>query len=336
MPEKYRDEGAWAELSYSLAIPGYSVVRYMDKSPLRLASAYGLVVFIGILTASAVLFIYLSFFLSKFLTRTSSRLVRHIEYLMTSNDFGYTDSSIEEGNDEIAGIGRSVNAMSISISDLLKRNEALYEEKKKMEISMLQMQVNPHFLYNTLESMHYLAEVQRNEGIARMSRGFSTLLRNLAKGSSDRIPLREELSLLRDYDDIQQVRYMGMYEIEYDVQEDLMDILIQKFTLQPLVENAIFHGIEPTGRYGTIRIEAAVSGGDLLVSVTDDGAGMTEEEIAHIFDDRKHSKTDMTGVGIRNIDDRIRLVYGEGYGLSFESRKNEYTKVTARIKVERG
>ncbi len=204
-----------------------------------------------------------------------------------------------------------------------------------MEISMLQMQVNPHFLYNTLESMHYLAEVQRNDGIAKMSRGLSTLLRNLAKGSSDRILLRDELSLLQDYDGIQQVRYMGMYEITYRIPEEMKDYLIQKFTLQPLVENAIFHGIEPSGRCGTIMIEAKAENGVLEISVTDDGVGMTEEEIAHIFDERKHSKTDMTGVGVRNINERIRLVYGEEYGLSFESVKGQYTKAIVRIRAEK-
>ena len=335
IPEHLLDERSWATLEYELAIPGCRVVHFMDKAPLGLASAYGLAVFICILIASALLFIFLSVFLSRYLTRTSTRLVRHIRYLMDTGNFGYTDKSIEEGNDEMADIGRTVNEMSVFISNLLKRNEALFDEKRKMEISMLQMQVNPHFLYNTLESMHYLAEVQRNSGIAKMSRGLSTLLRNLAKGSNDRIPLREELSLLRDYDEIQQVRYMGMYEISYDIPDEAMDILIQKFTLQPLVENAVFHGIEPSGHCGTIKIDANVEDGILSISVTDDGVGMTRDEIDHIFDDRKHSKTDMTGVGVRNINDRIRLFYGEEYGLSFDSEKGRYTRATVRIKAER-
>ena len=336
VPEDLFNDRSWEMSAYDLVIPGSSIVHFIDRHPLGLASFYGLTVFIVILVASALLFVVLSILLSRYLTRASTRLIRHIRYLMDSGDFSYTDKSIEEGDDEIASIGRSVNAMSLSISDLLRRNEALFDEKRKMEINMLQMQVNPHFLYNTLESMYYLADVQRNEGIAKMSRGLSTLLRNMAKGSSDKIPLEQELSLLRDYDEIQQVRYMGMYEIAYDVPPELMGFLIQKFTLQPLVENAIFHGIEPSGHCGTITVSAVRDEDDLVITVADDGVGISGNDIEHIFDERKHSKTDMTGVGLRNIDERIKLVYGGSYGLSFESEVGRYTRVAVRIKAEAG
>ncbi len=335
IPARYLDESHYASSSYPLEIPGISAVHFLDRNPLRLASSSGLIVLIVVILASILLFILVSILLSRYLTRASSRLVRHIEYLMETKDFGYTDKAIESGKDEIASIGHAVNAMSISISKLLERNEALFEDKKKMEIDMLQMQVNPHFLYNTLESMHYLAEVQKNDGIAKMSRGLSTLLRNLAKGSSNKILLSEELSLLHDYDDIQQVRYMGMYEIEYMIPPQLLSYGIQKFTLQPLVENSIFHGIEPSKHFGVITISASLENDTLVLSVMDDGVGMSEEEIEHIFDERKHSKTDMTGVGLKNINERIKLVYGKEYGLSFESVKGSYTKVIARIRAER-
>ena len=334
VPSEYMDENNWTMAEYPFVIPGSSVVQFVDRAPLRLASSYGLTVFVGILTASLVLLIVISALLSRYLTRTTSRLEKHIKYLTETKDFGSVNKSIEEGSDEVAAIGRTVNAMSISISELLKRNEMLFEEKKRMEIDMLQLQVNPHFLYNTLESIHYLAEVQKNDGIARMARGLTTLLRNLAKGSNDLIPLSDELRLLGDYDDIQQVRYMGMYELVFSVPDELLGYQIQKFTLQPLVENAIFHGIEPSMRCGTIDISASLDGSDLLIIVADDGVGMTQEEINLAFEPKKHSKTDMTGIGIRNINERIRLMYGDGYGLSFESVKGQYTKAIVRLKAE--
>ena len=326
---------SYSQTVYPLEIDGCSAIQFQERMPLSLISSSGLAVFFLVIVASILLFVVISVLLSRYLTKASSKLVSHIEYLMDTKDFGYTDKSIEAGDKELAQIGHAVNAMSVSISSLLKSNEKLFEDKKRMEIDMLQMQVNPHFLYNTLESMHYLAEVQRNDGIARMSRGLSTLLRNMAKGSSDKIPLSEELSLLRDYDDIQQVRYMGMYEIVYDVPESLMDYCVQKFTLQPLVENSIFHGIEPTGRFGMITIAAELVDSSLVLSVADDGIGMTEEEMENIFRERKHSKTDMTGVGVRNINERIKLIYGNEYGLSFESAKGNGTKVIVCIKAER-
>ncbi len=335
IPSSFLDESAWSCTEYELAIPECRVVHFIDRSPLRFASSYGLAVFIPILIASAVLFVLLSILLSRYLTAAASRLVGYIEHLMAEKNFGAVDKSIEEGCDEIASVGRTINAMSVSIAALLRSNEELFEEKKRMELDILQMQVNPHFLYNTLESMHYLADIQKNDGIARMSRGLSTLLRNMAKGTSDKIKLSEELSLLRDYDDVQQVRYMGMYELVFSVPDELQEYLIQKFTLQPLVENAIFHGIEPSGRFGTVEISAEMDGGDLVITVEDDGVGMSDEEIEHAFDEKRHSKTDMTGVGTRNINDRIRLMYGQGYGLSFESVKGEYTKAVVRIKAEK-
>ena len=321
--------------AYPLSIPGCRALRFQELTPLRLISSSGLLVFLIVIAASILLFLVVSVLLSRYLTKASSHLVRHIGHLMETKDFGVVDKSIESGDEEIAAIGHAVNAMSVSISELLKRNEALFEDKKRMEIDMLQMQVNPHFLYNTLESMHYLAEVQRNDGIARMSRGLSTLLRNMAKGTGDRILLSEELSLLHDYDEIQQVRYMGMYEIAYDVPEEAMDLLVQKFTLQPLVENAIFHGIEPSGRCGTIVVSAAIEGCDLVLTVADDGVGMDGETMERIYEERRHSKTNMTGIGVRNIHERIRLMYGDGYGLSFASEIGKGTKAMARIKAER-
>lgn len=335
IPASFADDDKWNMEKYELSIPDTTVVQFFDRSPLRLASSYGLAVFLGVLALSTVLFVIISAILSRYLTRTTYKLEKHIRYLTATRNYGYVDPDIEKGDAEIAAIGHTVNAMSISISELLKRNEALFEEKKHMEIDMLQMQVNPHFLYNTLESIYYLADIQKNDGVARMARGLSTLLRNMAKGLGDQIPLSAELGLLSDYDDIQQVRYMGMYELVYDVPEDLMDMKIQKFTLQPLVENAIFHGIEPSGKCGTITVSAAKDGNDLVVTVEDDGVGMNEEEISHIFEQKKHSKTDMTGVGVRNINDRIRLVYGRGYGLSFESEKGVYTKAIVRVRAER-
>ncbi len=335
IPQDFLDSSKWDMDSYDLPIPGCSVVQFIDRTPFRIASAYGLAVFVAILATSTILVILLSALLSRYLTKSASRLVGHIEYLTDTSDFGFVDKDIEEGDDEIAAIGRTVNAMSVSISELLERNEKLFEEKKRMEMDMLQLQVNPHFLYNTLESIRYLAEIQKDDGIARMSRGLTTLLRNLAKGSSDMIPLSQELDLLKEYDEIQQVRYMGMYEIRYAVPDEMLDILIQKFTLQPLVENAIFHGIEPTGRDGTITISARSDGEDAVITVMDDGVGMTDEEIANVFAERKHSKSNMTGIGVRNINERIRLRCGEGYGLSFEADKGRYTKAIIRIKAER-
>ena len=314
--ERMLDSSQYLEESFSLLIPDVEVVYFEDRNPMTVSSVYGLS-------------------MSKYLTRSTTRLVRYMKDLAENEDYGSVDPSIEEGDDEIANIGKSVNAMSLSIAHLLESNEKLYDEKRETELSMLQMQVNPHFLYNTLETIHYLAQLQKADGIASMSRGLSHLLKNIAKGNAERIPLRDEIGLVKEYDEIQQVRYMGMYEIVYDIPDELYDYKIQKFTLQPLVENAIFHGIEPSGKCGTITVSARRDDTFLYVEVLDDGVGMNDEEISHVFDEKVHFKGNMTGVGIRNIRERIKLYYGDECDLTYESEKGVYTKAVVRIFLEK-
>lgn len=309
-------------------------VYFTEKRPFRISSQYGLTALAGTLLVAAAITIATSWLLTKKITLPVAKLNSHILYLTVSNDYGKIDKEIQKGGDEIARIGRAVNKMSVSIRKLLDRNEALWEEKKDAEIAMLTMQINPHFLYNTLESIHYMAEIQRNKGIAEMSRGLSNLLKNMAKGNGIHIPLSDEIRLIEAYDSIQQVRYMGMYDIEYDIPEDTERYRIIKFTLQPLVENAIFHGIEPKGEYGTIRITAEKDEENLYIHVIDDGIGMDETELANVFSVSRHDKTNMTGVGVRNVDERLKLTYGPSSGLSFESEKGKGTTVTVKLPLE--
>lgn len=309
-------------------------VYFTEKKPFGISSQYGLTALAGTLLVAATITIATSWLLTKKITLPVARLNSHILYLTVSNDYGKIDKEIQKGGDEIARIGRTVNKMSVSIRKLLDRNEALWEEKKDAEIAMLTMQINPHFLYNTLESIHYMAEIQRNKGIAEMSRGLSNLLKNMAKGNGSHIPLSDEIHLIEAYDSIQQVRYMGMYDIEYDIPEDTARYRIIKFTLQPLVENAIFHGIEPKGEYGTIRITAEKDDENLYIHVIDDGIGMDETELANVFSVSRHDKTNMTGVGVRNVDERLKLTYGPSSGLSFESEKGKGTTVTVKLPLE--
>ena len=329
------DQSRYLEESFSTLIPGVEVVYFENRNPMTVSSVYGLSMFIILIAGSTLLVLIVSSLISRYLTRSTSRLVHYMRNLVETENYGSVDPTIEEGDDEIANIGKSVNSMSLSIAHLLESNERLYDEKKETELSMLQMQVNPHFLYNTLETIHYLAQLQKAEGIASMSRGLSHLLKNIAKGNGERIVLRDEIALVKEYDEIQQVRYMGMYEIVYDIPDELYECKIQKFTLQPLVENAIFHGIEPGGKCGTITISAHRDDTFLYIDVLDDGVGMSDEELSHVFDEKAHFKGNMTGVGIRNIRERIKLYYGDECDLTYESVKGKYTKAVVRIFLEK-
>uniref|UniRef100_UPI003260BFA1 sensor histidine kinase n=1 Tax=Clostridium sp. NkU-1 TaxID=1095009 RepID=UPI003260BFA1 len=158
------------------------------------------------------------------------------------------DRSIET-DDEIGSIGKQINQMSNRISDLLETRVQSEKEKRDLEIKMLQAQINPHFLYNTLDSIKWIATMQKNSGIVQVVTALSSLLKNMAKGFNEKVTLRQELDFLQNYVIIEKIRYIELFDVTTQVdQEVLYDAKIVKLTLQPLVENAIFNGIEPSGR----------------------------------------------------------------------------------------
>lgn len=277
--------------------------------------------------------VVLSIILSNIITRPLERLVKRLRKV-SKNDFSY-DPEIEKSNDEIGEVGAVVNEMTGSLSNLIEQTQEMYEHKKNAEIQILQSQVNPHFLYNTLDSICWMATIQKNKGISEMTKGLSSLLKNLAKGVGDKISLRKELELLDDYIKIQAIRYFETFEVIKNVDERFLDYSIIKFTLQPLIENAIFHGIEPTGKFGKITISVEDDEGGLYVIVEDDGVGMTEEEVADLFENQtKPNPERFSGIGVSNVHNRLRLVYGKPYGLSYESEKGKYTRAIVYIPKE--
>lgn len=320
---------------YETEIPSSSPIKiyyrlYMDKTPFSIFSFYGFTLFIILIFIAVILCYILALVLTRTITRPVNRLISFIRQLSDNDEYGMTSSQIEKGDDEISEIGKSVNEMSLSIRNLLENNKNLYEMQKKAELEMLQMQVNPHFLYNTLESINYLATIQKAPGISHMARGLTNLLRSIAKGNDREISLSEELEIVKNYDDIQQVRYMGMYEIIYSIPSRFLSYSILKFTLQPLIENAIFHGIEPSGHDGKIIIKASENGSYLFIDIIDNGIGMSQHSMEKIQGER--GKGTLTGVGIRNVDERLRLFYGNGCGLEIYSEENLYTRIRVKVR----
>lgn len=245
------------------------------------------------------------------------------------------DISIET-DDEIGMIGKQINHMSGHISELLDTRVQSEKEKKDLEIKMLQAQINPHFLYNTLDSIKWIATIQKNSGIVQVVTALSSLLKNMAKGFNEKVTLRQELDFLNNYVTIEKIRYIELFDVEIDVEsESLYDAKIIKLTLQPLVENAIFSGIEPSGRSGLIKIHAYTKNGILYVSVTDNGIGISPENIEKLLTDTSRvTKSNMSGIGLPNVDRRLKLVYGEDFGVKIDSVLDEYTTITVSLPLE--
>ena len=285
------------------------------------------------LLSSFLLALVLALILAAYLTKPISLLNNRL-HRIADNDFSY-DPEIEKAGGELGQIGHTVNEMTMSIENLLQTTEQSYEQRRKIEIQLLQSQVNPHFLYNTLDSIRWMAVIQKSPGIESMTRSLSNLLKNIAKGTQDKITLEEELTLLHDYVEIQSVRYMEAFTFCDTVPKELYRYRIIKLTLQPLVENAIFHGIEPTGENGTITVTGREEGSDLVLCVTDDGAGIPPDVLPTLLsEERPRSHASLNGIGVCNVHKRLQMLYGEAYGLTIESEPGVGTCVTVRVPKE--
>lgn len=273
---------------------------------------------------------------SHYITRPLKKLVAHIRR-MSENVFT-EDKAIEASKDEIGEVGKVINEMCLSFKHLLNETAQVSDQKRNIEIALLQSQVNPHFLYNTLDSIHWMAVIQKSPGISNITRSLSNLLKNMAKGYSQKISLQEELKLLDDYVTIQSIRYMETFELINNINKEFYKYNIVKLTLQPLVENAIFHGIEPKGSYGTITLDAYDDEKYLYITVEDTGVGMTEDELASVLKTTKENRSSnsMNGIGVANVNNRLKLVYGKPCGIKIESEKNSYTRITICILKEEG
>ena len=245
---------------------------------------------------------------------------------------GKGDFSVEPmvtHNQEIQTLDDGFNDMVGQINSLLQRVKSDQIALRRGELELLQAQINPHFLYNTFDSIIWLAETHQDELVVQMTTDLSDFFRNsLAKGK-DIISLETEKQQVESYLKIQQVRYRDVLDYEIDIPEDLLQYSIPKLTLQPLVENALYHGIKNKRGGGKIEVIARDYGGSIRIKVQDNGAGMAAEQLAAlcagVYEDRH------TGLGLVNVHKRLKLYCGENYGLAFESREGIGTVVTVRI-----
>lgn len=275
----------------------------------------------------------LSFLFTRYLTRPILRLIRHMEVISSGN---FSRNPDIESNDELGIIGRQINEMSSHVSVLMENRIRDEQEKMDLEIKILQAQINPHFLYNTLDSIKWIATMQHNSGIVKVVSALSSLLKNMAKGFNEKVTVKQELDFLDNYITIEKIRYMELFDVEISVDDPaLYNARIVKLTLQPLVENSIFSGIEPSGKPGLIRIHIFCRDQILCISIHDNGIGMSEEDIARLLTDTSRvTQNYMSGIGLPNVDRRIKLVYGQEYGITIDSETGVYTCVTVSLPLE--
>lgn len=251
-----------------------------------------------------------------------------------SGDFSM--QKINGSGDEVATLERSFNTMVGKIEELVANVRCEQVNLRRTELKLLQAQINPHFLYNTLDTIMWMAEDGQSEEVVEIVGALSDFFRvSLSKGR-DYITLKEEESHVKSYLQIQQFRYADILEYEIDIPEELGEYNILKLTLQPIVENAIYHGVKQKRGKSKIMIHGSYKENHILLTVEDNGIGIQEEKLKQIRLHLEKENPEITdrGFGLANVNARIRLNYGKEYGLSIDSTYGAGTKVSMILPVD--
>ena len=283
---------------------------------------------------SLVVLSVLIYFLMKIIFKKMKKIIASMRRVGEGKfDFQVDISGQDEMSEMAYHFNRMLNKLGNLINEVINKQEA----KKNAEIHALFSQINSHFIINTLENIRMMAEVDCRFEIADYITSLGKLLRYGLKWRTEFAMLKEEIEYIRNYIDLLNMRYDFVVSLEVDIPPELMECRMLKVSLQPIVENAVHYGIEPLGRYGVIRIEAFVEEEYMIIETGDNGIGMDEGRLELV---RQGIDSDIaaevqqksgSGIGLRNVNERIRLVYGEEYGINIKSIKGEFTKVTMKL-----
>lgn len=264
------------------------------------------------------------------LYQKSSRPLKALNEAIQQVDKGnFTVSITQTSEDDIGIVCQNFERMSRHIDHLFQCLQDERNEAVRLELEALQMQMRPHFLLNALNSIRWMAVVSQADNVADMVVALSNLLRMVIQNEQRVITVRQELAIVQDYTLIQKRRFGSAFTLEIQLPPDLMDLEIPKFSLQPIVENAILHGVDQSDMNGKIRITGRRAGEDLQLQVTDNGRGMTDRQLAQLKERIRHATdADTTGIGFINVHQRLRITYGAGYGLEINSAPGAGTTVT--------
>ena len=259
---------------------------------------------------------------SRMISRPVKRLIQAMEQFEDSaSDFTY---HAVEGSREIGELSHSFGHMVVQIQQLMEKVREEEITLRKAELRALQAQINPHFLYNTLDAIGWLCEEERTQDAVEMVNALAKLFRISISKGHEMITVEKELEHARSYLKIEKFRYK-QFTYSFDVDEDCLNYYCNKITLQPIIENAIYHGLDRMVDEGEIRITVHSRGDNLVFTVEDNGIGMTKEQCREILEG---SAGDKTGIGIRNVNNRIKIYFGEQYGIRIDSELDEGTTVT--------
>lgn len=256
------------------------------------------------------------------------------QLLATMEDFGkgnYNSRAKEEGIGELKSLSANFNIMADKLQKQMEEIRQNEREKQKMEKKLLQSQINPHFLYNTLDSIIWMIRSEEYEGAGEMVSSLAKFFRISLSQGKDMIPLGKELEHATSYLKIQNIRFKDKFDFKVEADPKLMKYLIPKLSIQPLLENAIYHGMEGMYEDGEIIISVYEEEETIKIDVVDNGLGMTEDKLEYIMHHQVVSSKRGSGIGVRNVHERIQLIYGKQYGITITSELDEGTTATITI-----
>lgn len=312
----------------TVSYTGWKIVNVLPEEEITINLTATRYLVILLVAVTLLILTILNRVLAGMITRPLEELTRSIEELDNEN----------LKPDIYIGGSREVEYLGNTLRDLVKRLRKLMddivveqEEKRKTELDALQSQINPHFLYNTLDSIVWMIEGERYQDAIFMITQLASLFRISISRGKNIIKVEDEIRHAKNYMNIQKIRYKNMFKVDFDIDDEILNCQTVKLIIQPILENSLYYTVEPLDGDGEISIKGYREGKDIYIKVTDNGLGMTPETVANVLKENNRVRKRGSGVGLINVHNRIRLQFGDEYGLVIESELDEGTTVTIHL-----
>jgi two-component system sensor histidine kinase YesM len=305
--------------TYEIANYGWKLVGVTDLNEFNIDTRKIFYLVVAVAAAAVLLELILSNYLSRIITVPLLKLKNGAEEIADGNMKLRLHFKSE---DEIGQLGNSFNYMAEQVQELLLKVDYEAKKKREYELSLLHEQVKPHFLYNTLDIIIKLTDMNRNKEARRVVKKLADYYRNSLSDSKEIITIGKEIKIVEDYLELQRIRYNDIFTYEVEIDEDIAQMLIPKLTLQPLVENAIYHGLKYKRETGSLKITGKRTDQCVMLTVEDDGAGMNEETCERMLENDPEGH-----FGVYSVNHRIKLIFGPEYGLKARSILGEGTTI---------
>ncbi len=331
----YREEYEGEMRNINVKFVGYTGWKLLSVTPEKGLSLSNLKMrlFVVFVVASFLLALVL---INAFISSRITDPIQELEKSVNAIEAGELDAKVYTGGSyEIQHLGRSIGEMAKRIKTLMQDIVTEHESKRKSEFDTLQSQINPHFLYNTLDIIVWMIENEQKQEAVKVVTALARFFRiSLSKGKSI-IPVRDELEHVRNYLMIQQMRFKNKFTYVIEAGEDVMELACLKLLLQPLVENAIYHGMEFMDGDGEIRVRVFRREDSLWFEISDNGLGMTKEQAEGLLTEKPQVRSGKgSGIGVKNVNERIKLYFGKPYGLLIESEPDEGTVIRIHLPAQ--